>query len=103
MLAGCERMRRPGGLRHHFVKPRLFFVMPRLARFIRDNNERILMEWEAFARALPIGGTMDVAALRDHAAQMLAVIAEDLDAPQTEADQHSKAHGHADADKRVTL
>ena len=77
--------------------------MPRLARFLRDNSERILLEWEAFARGLPIGGTMDVAALRDHAGQMLAVIAADLDRPQTDADQHSKAQGHADADQRVTL
>lgn len=77
--------------------------MSRLARFIRDSNERILLEWEAFARALPIGGTMDVAALRDHAAQMLSVIADDLDAPQTDAEQHSKAHGRADADRRKTL
>ena len=77
--------------------------MPRLARFIRDNSERILQEWEAFARALPIGGTMDVAALRDHAAQMLFVIADDLETPQTADEQRSKASGEADADKRATL
>jgi signal transduction histidine kinase len=77
--------------------------MPRLSRFIRDNTERILQEWEEFARALPIGGTMDVAALRDHAAQMLEVIADDLDAPQTAAEQNSKAQGHSDADQRRTL
>ena len=62
-----------------------------------------MQEWEAFARALPLGGTMDVAALRDHAAQMLTVIAEDLDSPQTDADQHTKAHGGADADGRKTI
>jgi signal transduction histidine kinase len=77
--------------------------MPRLAPFIRANNERILMEWETFARALPIGGTMDVAALRDHAAQMLAVIADDLEAPQTDREQHSKAQGDSDADQRSLL
>ena len=77
--------------------------MPRLAQFIRDNIERILSEWETFARALPIGGTMDVAALRDHAAQMLDVIATDLEAPQTGSEQDTKARGHADADQRVTL
>jgi signal transduction histidine kinase len=77
--------------------------MPRLAQFIRDDTERILAEWEAFARSLPIGGTMDVAALRDHAAQMLGVIATDLEATQTDAQQDAKARGHADADKRHTL
>ena len=46
---------------------------------------------------------MDVEALRDHAAQMLAVIADDLDAPQTKAAQRSKSHGHADADQRRTI
>ena len=38
---------------------------PRLSRFLRDNAEPILAEWEAFARSLPGGGAMDVAALRD--------------------------------------
>jgi signal transduction histidine kinase len=77
--------------------------MPRLARFIRDNTERILADWEAFARALPVGGTMDVAALRDHAAQMLGVIATDLEAPQTDIEQDAKARGRSDADQRKTL
>jgi signal transduction histidine kinase len=75
----------------------------RLAAFIREHGELILREWEEFARALPIGGTMDVAALRDHAAQMLTVIADDLDAPQSEVEQRAKAHGASDADHRVTL
>lgn len=77
--------------------------MPRLAQFIRDNRERILLEWETFARGTPIGGSMDVAALRDHAAQMLEVIAKDLDAPQSSDEQDTKARGLADADKRLTL
>lgn len=77
--------------------------MPRLAQFIRDNTERILGEWEAFARALPIGGAMDVEALRDHAQQMLDVIAADLEAPQTATEQSAKAHGQADSDRRRTL
>ena len=77
--------------------------MPRLAQFIRDNTERILQEWENFARAMPIGGAMDVAALRDHAAQMLEVVARDLDEPQTAVEQDSKARGQADADRRSTL
>ena len=77
--------------------------MSHLARFIRDNVEQILQEWESFARGLPIGEGMDVAALRDHAAQMLAFIAADLDSPQTAHAQHQKAMGASDADKRSVV
>ena len=77
--------------------------MSALSRFIRENAAEILTEWEGFARSLPIGGTMDVAALRDHAAQMLEVIAEDLESPQTEIEQDSKARGRGDADRRGIL
>ena len=77
--------------------------MPRLAEFIRANRERILVEWETFARSMPIGGTLDVDALRDHAAQMLEVIAGDMEAPQSAAEQDSKARGLADADRRKII
>jgi len=56
----------------------------RLARFIRDEAEPILAEWETVARSIVPGDTMDVTALRDHAKEMLLVIAEDLEAPQTD-------------------
>lgn len=69
----------------------------RLSRFIREHLEPILGEWEAFARALPTGGTMDVAALRDHAREMLLVIASDLERPQSIAAQDEKARGARDA------
>jgi signal transduction histidine kinase len=82
---------------------RLDVGMPRLSAFIRANRERILVEWETFARSMPIGGTMDVDALRDHAAQMLEVIAGDLEAPQSAVEQDSKARGLADADRRQSL
>ncbi|HEY0997701.1 MAG TPA: sensor histidine kinase [Gemmatimonadaceae bacterium] len=68
----------------------------RLAEFLRTRREAILAEWETFARAcVPSGGTMDVEALRDHAAQMLAAIADDLDTPQTPRDQAEKSKGGA--------
>jgi signal transduction histidine kinase len=68
----------------------------RLAEFLRAHREPILAEWEKFARAcVPAGGTMDVEALRDHAAQMLAAIADDLDTPQTPRDQAEKSKGGA--------
>jgi signal transduction histidine kinase len=71
--------------------------MPRLAAFIRANTEPILTEWETFARGLPGGETMDMAALRDHAKEMLRVIAEDLDSPQSKREQSDKSRGLSDA------
>lgn len=70
----------------------------RLSRFIRENVEPILAEWEAFARSLPSGGGMNVVALRDHAREMLLVIATDLEAPQSGSAQRAKARGASDAD-----
>ncbi len=71
--------------------------MPRLSAFIRQNVEPILAEWETFARSLAPGDTMDIAALRDHAKDMLFVIADDLDDPQTAKQQSDKARGESDA------
>jgi signal transduction histidine kinase len=71
--------------------------MTRLSSFIRTNIEPILDEWETFARSLPQGEAMDVTALRDHAKDMLIVIASDLDAPQTQEEQTDKARGESDA------
>lgn len=72
--------------------------MNRLSTFIRQNIEPILVEWEAFARTLPRGEEMDMKALRDHAADMLRVIANDLDRPQTPQEQAEKAKGESDAE-----
>jgi signal transduction histidine kinase len=70
----------------------------RLAEFILSNREPILREWEDFARSCaPASGTMDVAALRDHADQMLGVIAADLQTPQGGRDQSEKSKGRADS------
>ena len=70
---------------------------PRLSRFIRDNIEPILAEWETFARSLPGGGAMNVAALRDNAKEMLVAIATDLERPQSDRAQDEKARGERDA------
>jgi signal transduction histidine kinase len=75
----------------------------RLSDFIRDDTEPILAEWETFARGLPLGDAMDIAALRDHAKEMLGVIAADLSAPQTPAQQADKAMGLSDAGGRRSL
>lgn len=70
----------------------------RLADFIVANCEAILAEWETFARmCAPASGTMDVAALRDHAGLMLNVIAADLSQPQSAREQLEKSRGRAPA------
>jgi len=69
----------------------------RLSSFIRDNVEPILAEWETFARSLPEGAAMNVVALRDHAKEMLLVIAADLERPQSDSAQDEKARGERDA------
>ena len=70
----------------------------RLADFILANGESILAEWETFARSCaPASGTMDVVALRDHAKQMLDVIAADLAQPQSSREQSEKSRGRAPA------
>ena len=70
----------------------------RLADFILENCEAILSEWEVFARTCaPASGSMDVVALRDHAAQMLNVIAADLAQPQSSREQSEKSRGRAPA------
>lgn len=76
----------------------------RLANFILANREPILAEWEAFARALgTVSDSMDIAALRDHADEMLTVIANDLCTPQTSVEQREKSKGNApDDDRRKT-
>jgi signal transduction histidine kinase len=72
--------------------------MPTLSNFIGDNTEQILSEWETFARSLPMGDSMDIVALRDHAREMLRCIAHDLETPQTSREAADKAKGKTDAD-----
>jgi signal transduction histidine kinase len=49
-----------------------------LSKFIRDNSERLLTEWENFARKLA-GGSLSRWALRDHAPAIIRNLAEDLE------------------------
>lgn len=68
----------------------------RLADFILANREPILVEWEAFARTCaPASGSMDIVALRDHANEMLTVIATDLATVQGRHAQAEKSKGRA--------
>ena len=73
--------------------------MSRLSTFIRENTEPILEEWDTFARSLPMAAEMDFDALRDHAREMLQVIASDLETPQSAKEQTDKAQGGSDAPK----
>jgi signal transduction histidine kinase len=74
----------------------------KLSHFIRTHMERIVAEWETFARSLcPPGSTMNIAELRDHAKQMLLVIADDLETPQTKREGSQKAKGQTDAEGAI--
>lgn len=69
----------------------------RLDDFIDDHREEILTEWESFARTVSAASdTMDVVALRDHADEMLTVIAADLRTIQNAHQQAEKSKGHTD-------
>ena len=71
----------------------------RLAEFIETEREAILAEWEEFARSCaPASGVMDIVALRDHASEMLTVIADDLKTPQGMHAQTQKSKGMAPDD-----
>lgn len=72
----------------------------KLADYIRDNREAILCEWQEFARTCaPASGAMDIEALRDHADEMLTVIAADLDTRQDAGEQAEKSRGDAPDDE----
>lgn len=73
----------------------------RLHDFILANSEQILIEWETFANSCtPASNTMDVEALRDHAKEMLMVIATDLKTYLGEFQKSGKLKGHTgDADE----
>jgi len=66
----------------------------RLAEFILNRMESILVEWEAFAGTLlPAARGMTPLALRDHAHSILEAIAKDLTTPQTREAQSQKSKG----------
>jgi signal transduction histidine kinase len=66
-----------------------------LSEFITSHQEAIMADCEAFAQTLlPAAAKMDRAALRDHAAQVLAAIALDMKQPQTRGEQREKSQGH---------
>jgi signal transduction histidine kinase len=85
----------------------------RLSKFILDNMEELLSEWESFAKTLlPPGKTLNTAELRDDAENLLKGIARDMESAQSRAqpapkpmrpadrrsfDRSSHTHAHAHA------
>jgi hypothetical protein len=68
----------------------------RISEFIRRDMEHILVEWEDFARTLfPPSEQASQVMLRDHAREMLQVIAKDLARPQSTQAQIDKSQGLA--------
>lgn len=74
----------------------------RLADFITANLEPILDEWEAYAKEIQAAQDMSSTELRDHARQMLEVIAKDLATSQTAEEQNEKSRGHSDSEDSVS-
>lgn len=66
----------------------------RLTDFIRANSTPIIAEWEAFAATLaPAGEAMSPHSLRNHIKYILEFIANDIESPQTDAEQVKKSRG----------
>jgi signal transduction histidine kinase len=76
---------------------------PRLAEFLQDHASEILQAWDEFAATVSHEGkTLDPAALRDHAAEILKTIALDLAQPQTVHEQDEKGKGRGPRGMAIT-
>ena len=64
-----------------------------LPDFIEKNREAILQEWDSFARSLDTERTMSPETQRDHAAQMLDAIANDMRTPESLVSKEQKGKG----------
>jgi signal transduction histidine kinase len=69
----------------------------RLADFILENLEHILVEWEAFARTVWPGSETDPVELRDHAKDILRATAWDMKSVQSPTQQADKSKGDGDS------
>lgn len=75
----------------------------RLADFIAENVEPILVEWEAFARGITPGEKMDTLALRDHAGDILLGTVGDMRAVKSYAERAARSKGQNRANDDVSL
>jgi signal transduction histidine kinase len=67
----------------------------RLSEFIRANPGDIERAWEDFARKLTLfAADLSDAILRDHLRDIVREMADDMDRPQTSAEQQAKSQGH---------
>ncbi len=68
----------------------------RLSKFIIENMEEILAEWESFAKTIhPAAETMDSLTLRDHTSLILEAAAKNIETYQTALEQSDKSNGLA--------
>lgn len=75
----------------------------RLSDFIVAHVDRIVDEWENFARTIkPAADSMDSVELRDHAKVILLAAARDMNTSQTKSEQTAKSKG-ADLQKTPSL
>ena len=66
----------------------------RLSEYIRANPDDIERAWENFARSLTLfAGDLSDAILRDDLRDILSAMADDMDSPQTSAEQQLKSKG----------
>lgn len=65
----------------------------KLAAFIRSNTDIILDQWDKFTFSIDSASVLNKRERRDHAKEMLLVIAADLEHPQTETEQIAKSKG----------
>src|SRR3984893_19297756 len=65
-----------------------------LAALIRENTRPVIEEWQNFAERLePAAEGKSPRSLRNHIAQTLAFIADDIETPQSDSQQITKSHG----------
>jgi signal transduction histidine kinase len=63
-----------------------------LCSFIESNLDRIIGEWESFARTLlPAAASMSAVALRNHSREILLAIVKDMRTPQSPGERHDKS------------
>jgi signal transduction histidine kinase len=66
----------------------------KISKFIIDNMEQILVEWDAFAGSFgAVTEKMSGNELRDHARQILEFVAADIETAETEEEAEKKSHG----------
>lgn len=71
----------------------------RLSGFIRAHSEQILLAWDEFAGTVAHSGkSLDQVGLRNHAERLLLAIADDLDEPQSHAQEIAKSRGEQERD-----